>query len=250
MAVTIALVQQATNFVIANGATTLTVTLSSVPSSGNALICAAGFLSSGGANNLSSIAGGGGQAWQKAVISEDSGQFVTGEVWYSLNIGTGTQTVTLTMANAINSANSDMEYANVAEWAGLLTTTPTDGTGSESTAQSGGGGGLTVNSPNVTTGNANDLVVAVLSGSASAASKGPNNQFVSMTGVNQSYNFDNLEPAYRIVTATGTYTTSWDDTANQCFQMISCIAAFKAATATAIVRSAPVPQRTMTGVGI
>jgi len=63
--------------------------------------------------------------------------------------------------------------------------------------------------PTATTGNAKDLILAAAADqSVGATTAGPTNAFIALS---EAANSNKIVPAYRIVTATGSYNTSWTE---------------------------------------
>ena len=137
-------------------------------------------------------------------------------IYYGTNSSGGTKTVTI-------NGTSDNWVLEVSEWSGLANSGTLDVTGSAT------GTGTSPSSGNVTTTNANDLLIAFETDfSGAPPSAGPTNSFTALNSgsLNQPHN-----PAYRIVSATGTYNTGWTIGSNS---WGGVIAAFKAGGGTAI----------------
>lgn len=182
----IAFVTQATNS--GSNVTSLVVT---IPSTGaaNLLVASVGFTSS--SISVSGITGCGTWALGKRTAASAG----AAELWYAPNISAACTSVTISM-----SAKNTIR-ANVSEFSGLDTSTPLGETGGNNgTSATPSTGNLT------TTANANDLLVANAEGSSTwAYSSGPTNSFNGLTTIGTIA----LVTAYRIVSATGTYSTGW-----------------------------------------
>jgi hypothetical protein len=71
------------------------------------------------------------------------------------------------------------------------------------------GSSATPTTPTVTTTNANDLILAGAADiSVTATTGGPTNSF---TALNEAANGNKIIPAYRVVSTTGSYNTSWTE---------------------------------------
>jgi hypothetical protein len=93
---------------------------------------------------------------------------------------------------------------NVSEFSGVAASNALD------VAPAGNSGvSATPTAPTAVTNNAHDLIVAAAADeSLAATTAGPTNSFVALT---EAANTNKIVPAYRIVTATGSYGTSWTE---------------------------------------
>jgi hypothetical protein len=150
------------------------------------------------ANSSVGITGvsGGGVTWVKG---RSGGSHSVVEIWYGINSsGTGTA-ITVSYTNATGSGG-----VNVSEFSGVATSNALDVAPASSTGVSG-----TPTTPTAVTSNANDLLVgAVADTSVGATTGGPTNSFRALSEAASS---NKIVPAYRIVTATGSYNTSWTE---------------------------------------
>jgi hypothetical protein len=124
----------------------------------------------------------------------------TSEIWWGVASGTGGTSVTITWASGTNF------LSQVSEFSGVDTSSPVDGTATTNTNSTG-----TPASGNYTSSNANDLLFNCVSASTSTGLGTPNNSFnllrASTAGSGGSTRA--LGDGYRIVSATGTYSTTW-----------------------------------------
>jgi PKD repeat protein len=185
----IAFVQQKT--AIYSSAASVIATLSAAPHPASALVLFS-------ANNNVNITGvsGGGVTWVRG--SSSSSHSVV-EIWYGLNSsGTGTA-ITVNYTNATGSG-----AVNVSEFSGVATTNALDVAPAPSNGVS-----TTPTSPTAATNNPNDLVLAAAADtSVGATTSGPTNSFIALT---EASNSNKIIPAYRIVTASGSYSTTWTE---------------------------------------
>ncbi len=191
-------------------ATSCTATFGVNIAAGHALIAT---FSSNHGGTLTSVTGGG-VTWTQA-INIQLGTQEQLYIYYGTSSSGGTNTVTI-------NGTSDNWALEVSEWSGLANAATLDVTGSATDTA----GSTIASSGNAVTANANDLLIAFetdFSGAAPAA--GPTNSFTALHSgfLNQPHN-----PAYRIVSAGGTYNTTWTigPVANP---WAGVIAAFKAA---------------------
>jgi hypothetical protein len=187
----VALVQQGVNY--ADHATMLAVTLPNLPAANDVLVMIGG----GPSGMLDSVTGGGVATWTRAALSIDNSNI---EIWYGVTDGSN---ATVTIKCATNTLSMGM---SVSEWSGLATANLLDGhtamSGLTSPARAGA----------FATTNAHDLL---LFGVADATPNSFGNplpgtwtQLAPVTG------FIVQGEWYRVVTATGTYTPTVSETAN------------------------------------
>jgi len=183
----IALVQQKT--ATYSSAASAVVNLNSAARAGSALVLFS-------ANNSVSIKGvsGGGVSW---VRGSSSGSHSVAEIWYGLNSSGSGTAVTVTYSDASGSGG-----VNVSEFAGVATSAALD------VAPAGNSGiSATPATPSAVTTHANDLILAAGADiSVASTVGGPSNSF---TPLAESANSNKIIPAYRTVSAIGTYSTSW-----------------------------------------
>src|SRR5262249_1018005 len=142
--------------------TSITLTFSSAPSIGNALILSI----SNQTGTVSSVSGGG-VTWSKAA---QSNSILDAEVWIGLNSDGTSSTVTVNFSGSTNAV------ANCSEWSGLVTSSPVDlsANHSDSFVTGVASGSITTTAP--------DLVIAVAAvGGLGAFTTGPDNGFTPMS---------------------------------------------------------------------
>jgi outer membrane protein assembly factor BamB len=183
----IAFVQSASNS--ANGVSTLNVTLGAAPAGGNTLVLYSGVA---GAATVSTVSGGGVTWLNGTAVAPNSG---CTEIWYGLNSSGSGTTITITYTQ------TDNLVARVAEFSGILASGALDvkaGCGSTSASPA--------TMPSLTTTNANDLILSVYGtsgGNTYGASTNSFSDFPTVTATNDTVGF-----SYKIVSSTGTYTSS------------------------------------------
>jgi hypothetical protein len=93
---------------------------------------------------------------------------------------------------------------NVSEFSGVATSNALD-----VAPATGAGVSTTPITPTAVTTNANDLIVAAAADTSVAATTGgPTNSFIALS---EAASGNKIVPAYRIVTATGSYSTGWTE---------------------------------------
>ncbi len=196
----------------AGGSGTLIATLSSNATVGNTLVVETDINNPSG--SVASLSGGGVTNWFKAAGASAVGGLEQ-EIWYGTVTTAGSNSITMTiLGGAVADAMSVTEVSGLAalpldQAAGTLVTPST----------------TLAATPSVTTTVANEIIF----GFAQANSGGmpqpatPSNSFTSLSM--SSYN--NEEGAYRIVSSTGTYSTSWTNGGSDTYE--TSIASFKAA---------------------
>lgn len=121
------------------------------------------------------------------------------EIWYGLNSSGAGTAITVTYADATGSGG-----VNVSEFSGVATTNALD-----ITPAANAGIGTNPLTPTAVTNNALDLIVGAAADiSVTATTAGPTNSFIALTEAAKS---NKIIPAYRIVSATGSYNTSWTE---------------------------------------
>lgn len=203
-----------------SSATSVTVTYSST--TGNLLVATI-HVNTETAISVSSVTDTAGNTWTKAVNTTSStGSGNRAEVWYAAN-ATAVTSVTVTISAA------QVHIANISEYSNVATVSPLDGTpqGVSRTTCSTGGSACT--SPSITTTNADDLLIAMLSvrNSGSPTFTDPGSPWNALTNVNNDRPSSYLRAAYQVVATTGTYSTSWGMSASDTVD--TAIVAFKAA---------------------
>jgi hypothetical protein len=206
----ITLVQQKTTTYAS--ASSVVVNLSAAPHVGNALVLFS-------ANNSVGISGvsGGGVTWARAGAGASHSAL---DVWYGLNSSGSGAAVTVSYADATGSGGINIsEFAGVAASNGLDVAPAT--TAGVSTSPT---------TPTAATTNANDLIIAATADlSVGATTAGPTNGF---TALSEAVNANKIVPAYRVVTATGSYSAGWTEP-NEGWD--AAIVALKAAVGTSAV---------------
>ncbi len=211
-------IQQAVGRQIA-AAGTITVTLAAAAAAGNNLIASVG--TDDETVTVTSITGGG-VTWRRIRQTTGNGTGKsTAEIWSGeASSGAGT---TILVGMSVASAE---KIANVSEWSGLITVTPEDQTGGTNGSSVSPSSGTTP-----TTTQANELCIgAVATHGTATPSAGPTNSFTNFTSGTIGSTLQLLS-AYRVVSATGSYSTGWTMATNT---WAGAIATFKAAAATGI----------------
>lgn len=198
----ISLVNQATNSATIAGST-LAVTVTA-PTNGNTMIVCV--VNGGSATtSVSSISLTGVASWSSALVgtANGSGSFQNlSEIWFGL-VGAGAGT-SLTINFA---ATAKGRFANVSEWSGVLTSSPLDGTGSKNNQSTT----TTPSTAAYSTGTANDLVIAFLSGSGqSTVTTGPSG-YTALNGGHTSGSGLSVfcVPYFQVVAGSGAQSASW-----------------------------------------
>jgi predicted esterase len=188
---------------------TISVTMSSTPTSGNVLIATIAIYD----KTVSSISQTG-VSWTKQISSQYSSSYLVSEIWLGV-IGSGaSKSITITL-----SGNS-YSCADVCEYSGIATSNFLD-----KTATAKGTTTATNTGTTATTTQADELLIGCIM-AASVAQSSPTNSFTLLDGASTGY----LSNAYleRIVSSTGAYSSGTTATNNDGWS--SCIATFKAAT--------------------
>jgi hypothetical protein len=186
----IALVQQTT--ATYSSRSSVVATLGAAPQAGSALVVCS-------VNSDVAVTGvsGGGVTW---VRGRSGSAHTVVEIWYGLNSSGAGTAITVTYTNATGSGG-----VNVSEFSGIVTSNALDVAPTPSNGVS-----TTPTSPTAVTTNANDLIIAAAGNTNANATTtaGPTNSFVALTRV---ANVNKLNPAYRIVSSTGSYNTRWTE---------------------------------------
>jgi trimeric autotransporter adhesin len=188
---TTALVQQkaATH----SATSSVVVNLNAAPQPGSALA----LFSANDSVSISAVSGGG-VSW---VRGSQGGSHSDVEIWYGLNSSGSGSSVTVTYGGAGSGG------VNVSEFSGVATSNALD-VAPATTA----GVSATPTTPIATTNNASDLILAAAADSSvSGTTGGPTNSFIALS---EAANSNKIIPAYRIVTATGSYSTGWTEANN------------------------------------
>jgi PKD repeat protein len=186
----IAFVQQKT--ATYSSVSSVVATLGAAPHPGSALV----LFSANNSVNITGISGGG-VTWVRGASSSSHSVV---EIWYGLNSSGSGTAVTVTYSNATGSGG-----VNVSEFSGVATSNaldvapaPTTGTSTTPTTPAA-----------VATTNSNDLILAAAADiSVGTTTAGPTNSFTALT---EAANSNKIIPAYRIVAATGSYSTGWTE---------------------------------------
>lgn len=203
-----ALVQQtSTATCSATSGTTVSCVLGGAPTNGNALVL--NFGSNPNTATISSISETG-ATWNR-VTGSNTGR--NSEIWLACNVSSASATITVTVGATLAGSGG---LGNVSEWSGLNGSCPGD------TQNGATGSGNTQTTATLTTTNAKDLIVANTRPSGGTYSSGPTSSFIALNTPTANSFF----PAYIIVSATGSYSTSWATTGTTTSWDAS-IAAFK-----------------------
>jgi hypothetical protein len=171
-----------------SSASSVVATLAAAPHPGSALVLFS-------ANNNVSVTAvtGGGVTW---VQSSSGGTHSAIDIWYGLNSSGSGTAITVTYANATGSGG-----VNLSEFSGIATSNALDVAPATTSGIS-----TSPTTPSAVTTNAHDLIVgAVADTDLAATTGGPTNSFTALT---EAANANKIVPAYRIVSATGSYNTS------------------------------------------
>ena len=174
-----------------SSASSVVATLAAAPHPGSALVLFS-------ANNNVSVTAvtGGGVTW---VQSSSGGTHSAIDIWYGLNSSGSGTAITVTYANATGSGG-----VNLSEFSGIATSNALDVAPATTSGIS-----TSPTTPSAVTTNAHDLIVgAVADTDLAATTGGPTNSFTALT---EAANANKIVPAYRIVSATGSYNTSWTE---------------------------------------
>lgn len=151
-----------------------------------------------------------GATWVNVGFSGASGAYGT-EIWCATLTGSPGSTVTVTL-NYTTSPSANIVLGNVSEWSG--TTCNLNGSPVVNFSNTGA---MSIPTANLTTTNASDLLLATLFYAASSLTGGPSNSYTALNTSNASHQ----QNAYRVVSSTGTYSTTWTMNTFVQFQNIS-----------------------------
>ena len=180
--------QKSTSF---SSVSTVVATLPAAPHPGSALV-----LFSANDNVPISSVSGGGVSW---VSASSGGSHSVINIWYGLNSSGSGSAITVTYADATGSGG-----VNVSEFSGIATSNALDVAPATSSGVS-----TTPTTPTAVTNNAHDLILAAAADTDLAATTaGPTNSFIALT---EAASANKIVPAYRIVSATGSFSTSWTE---------------------------------------
>jgi hypothetical protein len=185
----IAFVQQKT--ATYSSTASVVVTLNAVPHVASALV----LYSDNDSVNVTGVSGGG-VSW---VRGSSSGSHSVIDIWYGLNSSGSGTAITVTYSDATGSGG-----VNVSEFSGVATSNALD-----VAPASASGVSTTPTTPTAVTTNASDLILAgAADSSVGATTGGPTNSFIALS---EAANINKIIPAYRVVTVTGSYSTSWTE---------------------------------------
>jgi Big-like domain-containing protein/calcineurin-like phosphoesterase family protein len=163
---------------------------------GNTLVASIA-LAAGSSKSVTSVTDSAGGTWTKGPVGFQTGANSRIEIWFRTGVGAGVTSVTATLSAAAAVS------ANVSEWSGVATAGALDASGGQGNAAS-----TTASTPSVTTTNANDVVVGAINYPGAVTSTLQTAGFTGLTNFSSGTS-TNGRAAYRIVTATGSYQTSW-----------------------------------------
>jgi Purple acid Phosphatase, N-terminal domain/Calcineurin-like phosphoesterase len=187
----VALVREATAGA-PTAASSLTIPIAS--GAGHALVAAIA-VQAGTTTSVSSVTDSAGNAWTKGPIGFLSGSNTRVEIWHATAAAPVSQVT-------VNLSAADIVSANVSEWSGLATAQPVD-----ALAGQGNASATTAQTPAITTANANDLIVGAINFPRTVSSTLTTPDFARLDDFTAST--VSGRAAYRVVTATGTYSLSW-----------------------------------------
>jgi len=183
------LIQQAANS--GTGITSLTVTLPQTPQLGDVLI-----VTEVSNYNRAGVSGGGVSSWTYIWSQANENTVIV----YSIVGSSPSATLTITLV--ATPSPGDL-CAVVSEWSGL--SGATDGTGIAT------GTASPITTAPITTANATDLLISVRGDTGSMTPGSPGTGWTAFTAPPQQPKAQ-IEAAYQIVSATGSYSTTWSDT--------------------------------------
>lgn len=199
----------------ANGASTIDVSLTGV-GAGNTLISYASLYKSGGSATYTGVSGGG-ATWNNRQATQQSEKYSS--IWEGQSSTGGSVTVTHTP-----SVSADLACV-VAEFSGLVTTGAYDVSAEDT---SGFGSDTAPNSTaTATTAEGDELLVGIMTHNGATISATPGGSFTQLSDILSGASTAVCAAAYRIVSATGTYSSTWTLGASQ--RWCCAIATFKAA---------------------
>lgn len=175
---------------------------------------------------FSSVADSKSNAWSTAVgpVSYNSAGVGSTRIMYNTNI-TGGASHTFTL----NLSSSEYAVLSVIEFSGQEVGGTHDQTGSQNTSTDG----VNESGTTGTTTQANEILIAAMSSSTAAVTtiSAPSDSFTAAIEEEDAVNYVLAATAWRIVGATGTYSTTWTLGASR--NACGCIATFKEAAAAA-----------------
>jgi hypothetical protein len=170
--------------------TSYTCTFGSGPSNAHVLIASAGS-PYGGSSTVVNTPSSTGASWTNVALGNGTFQHV--DVWCATLSGTPGSTITITVSTS-NLASG----VNISEWSNMTCSV-------DSSPAYAGGTNSTWTTGTVTTTNASDLLIAAVQHQQTGSiTSGPSNSFTAMNTPNNFFN-----PAYLIVSSTGSYSTQW-----------------------------------------
>ncbi len=179
--------------------TTVVVSASSTPawvsSTAGNLLAIAVIGRSSSTPAISSVKDSGGNTWSSAISHVQGGSAIAAIYYFPNNPG-GITSITVTFTGSLDAAAWAWEFSGVA------TSSPLDGSGAIT-----GGSSASPNSGNYTTLNANDVLLALIEWNGTSSISGLTSGFTNETQQSATAGTlkCQLQPAYQIVSATGTY---------------------------------------------
>lgn len=161
---------------------------------GHALVAAIA-VQAGSTTSVSSVTDSAGNAWTKGPIGFLSGSNTRVEIWHATAAAPVSQVT-------VNLSAADIVSANVSEWSGIATAQPVD-----ALAGQGNASATNAQTPAIATANANDLIVGAINFPRAVSSTLTTPGFARLDDFNAST--VSGRAAYRVVSATGTYSLSW-----------------------------------------
>lgn len=193
---TISLVNQAVGAVDATNNTTFNYSASA----GNFLVVFAGRSGGTATGAMTGVTDSASQTWTLATRGSVSGiQYSRIECWYIAN----TQAIT---SITLQSSTSQIYDWNVSEWSGVEDSSVLDVYSPDNSGM--GSSGTTVLTPEITSTNANDLILAAFHCSGTDSTTKDTSAFTSLTAFDHT-TLATGEAAYRIVSSTGNYNCQW-----------------------------------------
>jgi hypothetical protein len=180
------LVQQVAN--TSTNSTTLPFSLPAKPLAGDGLVLA---IANASGLGVQSVTGGGVTTWSKV---GSSCSHVCTEMWYGTNSTGSTAAVTATYSGGANAAGNLSEFSGISGLDAFISNS-----GASSSTSTG----------NLSTANANDVLVGTAGINYTSISGGPTNSFIGLTAANSPSGHALLESAYNLSTTTGSFSTGW-----------------------------------------
>jgi hypothetical protein len=182
----------------ASGASTTGTTLNvNIGATAGDTLVASIAVAAGSSKQVTGVTDSTGGTWTKGPVGFQSGSNNRVEMWYRVNVPAGITRVTATLSA------SGVSSATVSEWSGVVDTAPVD-----QMAGRGNAASTTAATPTITTTNANDLVIASINYPGAVSSTLTTSGFTPLSNFNSGTS-TNGRAAYRIVSTTGGYETSW-----------------------------------------